>query len=97
MESDSRTKRRRKKRKEPRAHVSLVLTVAIEFNGAIRCICHSMTLLVNEAGEVCDFPVPLLTKINDIYNYIADRPKVSTSIVPEQCRTYTRDRIVRLP
>lgn len=68
----------------------------LDYSGAIRCICHSMTLVVNESATECGFLATLSKKINDIYDYLEDRPKVSTAIVAEQCRTYSRDRTVRL-
>ena len=68
----------------------------LDYSEAMRCICRSISLAVNDVSSKRIYFRKLWNKINEMTKYINSHAKISTKIAEEQCRNFTRDRIIRL-
>ncbi len=76
--------------------VALGVDRYLNFSGAVRCCCHTLTLAVNEAVRNCNFVTTVLQRMNCISAYLNTHTKVGAKLVQLQCVDFSRDRIVTL-
>ena len=76
--------------------VALGVDQYLNFSGSLRCICHTLSLAVNDAIDSIPFLKASLKQINDISNFLSKHHDINENIVSEQCKTFTKDRIVTL-
>lgn len=76
--------------------VALAIDRYLNFSGSVRCICHSLSLSINDACESTPFLVKVLDKIRAITMYVNQRGSTSSKLIYMQCKDHGRDRVVTL-
>lgn len=78
------------------AAVALGVDQFLNYTGPVRCICHTLSLAVNEACNSTPFHSSILEKINNISTYFNHHDTLSAKLIKHQCNDFDRDRIVTM-
>lgn len=76
--------------------VALGMDQYLNFSGAFRCICHSLSLAVNDSIKDGDFLDACVNNIGKITNYLVMHKSVGAKLVELQCKEYTKDRTISM-